>query len=130
MADSNNIPQEAEQLAEALNSDDKNTQKAAKSEVANTNFDKEYQIAQENSNGSGTQSSDPGAMVREAVMSNDSDSQPSMAGQGANQAANQTPSDSTDQPVGQTTNSPGDSDPKDYLDMAKDILQNVDTAAK
>jgi hypothetical protein len=128
MADSNNIPQEAEQLAEALNSHDKDTQKAAKSEVANTNFDKEYQIAQENSNGSGTQSSDPGAMVREAVTSDDSE--PFMVNQGANQGANQASSDFTDQPVGQTTNSPGDSDPKDYLDMAKDILKNVDTAAE
>lgn len=107
MADPNNIPQEAEQLAEDLNSQDKDTRNAAKSEVANTDFEKEYRIAQQNNNGSGTQSSDPIAVTRQA----------DTAGTGQSQAA-------------QATHSPGDSDPSDYLDMARDITQNIEAAAE
>ncbi len=109
MADPNNIPQEVEQLTEALNSEDKDTQKAAKSEVANTNFEKEYRIAQENSNGSGTQSSDPIAVTRQADMPDAGDSFSSS---------------------GQASKSPGDSDPSDYLEMARDITKNVEAAAE
>jgi hypothetical protein len=110
MADPNNIPQEAEQLTEALNSQDDDTRNKAKSEVANTDFEKEYSIAQQNNNGSGTQSSDPVSVNRE----------PAAAGTGELKSGT----------VGAATHSPGDSDPNDYLDMARDISQNKEAVSE
>ncbi len=107
MADPNNIPQEAGQLAEDLNSQDRDTRNAAKSEVAITDFEKEYRIAQQNNNGSGTQSSDPIAVTRQSGEASAGGSQ-----------------------IGHSIHSPGDSDPNDYLDMAKDITKNVKMAAE
>ena len=105
MADSNNIPQEANQLSEDLNSGDKGTQKTAKKEVAKTDFDKEYDIAMQNENGSGTQSSDPNPVNREK-------------GEAA-------AGDSSFSTTGSAAHSPGDSDPSDYMDMAKEVTKNV-----
>jgi hypothetical protein len=110
MADPNNIPQEAEQLAEALNSQDNDIRKEAKSEVANTDFEKEYSIAQQNNNGAGTQSSDPIAVNRE----------PAAAGTGKSESAT----------GGAATHSLDDSDPSDYLDMAREIGQSKEDVSK
>ncbi len=105
MADSNNIPMEAQQLSEDLKSSDEETRNEAKSEVASTNFDKEYEIAQQNETGSGTQSSDPNPVSRQS----------SSASGGTSTSG-----------VSKSEHSPGDSDPKDYVDMAKDITKNVE----
>ena len=111
MTDPNNIPQEAKQLQEDMASTDEKTSKRAKADVASTDFDKEYDIAQDNGNGSGTQSSDPNPVNRKDASE----------GGSARSAGG---SDST----GKVDNvdSPGDSDPDDYLDMAKDITKNVE----
>ncbi len=110
MADPNNIPQEAQQLKEDMNSSDEQVSKRAKTDVASTNFDKEYEIAQQNENGSGTQSSDPNPVNRKGASAGDKS------------AASQGKVDNID--------SPGDSDPDDYMDMAKDLTQKADAAAK
>jgi hypothetical protein len=114
MADSNNIPQEAEQLAEALNSQDNDTRKEAKSEVANTDFEKEYSIAQQNNNGAGTQSSDPTSVNRE----------PAAAGTGKSESST---GSSTG---GAATYSLDDSDPSDYLAMAREIGQSEEAVSE
>lgn len=107
MADSNNIPMEAQQLAEDLKSSDKETQQDAEKDAASTNFDKEYEIAQQNQSGSGTQSSDSNPVSRQASNPND----------GASTSG-----------VTKSDHGPGDSDPSDYIDMAKDITKNVEAA--
>ena len=109
MADSNNIPMEAQQLAEDLKSSDEETQDEAKSEIASTNFDKEYEIAQQNESGSGTQSSDSNPVSRQ-----------SSSASGGTSASG----------VSTSEHSPGDSDPKDYMNMAKDITKNVEANNK
>ncbi len=111
MADSNNIPMEAQQLSEDLNSSDEETKNNAKSDVANADFDKEYEIAQQNENGSGTQSSDSNPVSRQSGSTTRSTG-------GGTQASG----------VSKSEHSPGDSDPKDYVDMAKDITKNVEAA--
>ncbi len=106
MADPNNIPQDAKQLSEDLESKDEETQGKAKSAVAKTDFDKEYDIAVENeTNAGGTQSSDPNPVTRqtEAKASGQTSTAPG-------------------------TKSPGDSDPNDYRDMAKDVTKNAEAA--
>lgn len=105
MADPNNVPQEAEQLSEELGSKDKETQEKAQADVANTQFDKEYEIAQQNETGSGTQSSDPNPVGRKSAESGTGDQSSSKTKSG--------------------TKSPGDSDPDDYRDMAKDIAKDA-----
>ncbi len=106
MADPNNIPQDAKQLSEDLESKDEETQGKAKSEVAKTDFDKEYEIAVENeTNAGGTQSSDSNPVTRKTEA----------------RASGQTP-------TAQGTKNPGDSDPADYLDMAKDITKDAEAA--
>ncbi|MGC1308827.1 MAG: hypothetical protein WA885_16495 [Phormidesmis sp.] len=107
MADSKNIPQEAEQLSEALDSKDEETSKQAKSEVASTDFDKEYEIAQQNETGSGNQSSDSNPVSRKKAGGSDGDT-----------SAKKRVDD---------IDSPGDSDPDDYLDMAKDVKKTADS---
>lgn len=108
MADPNNIPQEAKQLSEDLESKDEKTQGKAKSEVAKTDFNKEYDIAVENeTNAGGNQSSDPNPVTRK--------SEASASGQSSSKAKS-------------GTNSPGDSDPDDYRDMAKDIAKDAKDA--
>ncbi len=107
MADPNNIPQEAKQLSEDLESKDEETQGKAKSEVAKTDFDKEYEIAVENeTSAGGTQSSDPNPVTRQK--------EASASGQAS---------------TAQGTKSPGDSDPADYLDMAEDVTKDAESAA-
>ena len=106
MADPNNVPQEAKQLSEELESEDKETQDKAKSDVASTNFDKEYEIAKQNESGAGTQSSDSNPVSRESAE----------ASTGSQATSN----------IGSGTNSPGDSDPNDYRDMAKDITKDAE----
>lgn len=98
MADPNNVPQQADQLKEDLSASNKESRERAATDVADTDFDKEYEIAQANENGSGTQSSDPNPVNRKD------------AGAGVGKAAS-----------GSETKSPGDSDPSDYLDMAKEV---------
>ncbi len=115
MTDPNNIPQEVKQLQEDMASTDEKTSKRAKADVASTDFDKEYDIAQDNENGSGTQSSDPNPVNRE-------DASAGGSAQDTGGSAR-----STGGGTGKVDNidSPGDSDPDDYLDMAKDITKNV-----
>ncbi len=98
MADPNNVPQQADQLKDDLNTSNKESRERAATDVANTDFDKEYDIAQANENGSGTQSSDPNPVNRQG------------AGAGAGTAG-----------AGNESKSPGDSDPSDYVDMAKEV---------
>ncbi|MGB3571669.1 MAG: hypothetical protein WA783_03205 [Phormidesmis sp.] len=105
MADPNNVPQEVQQLKEDINSSDEETSQKAKADVASTDFDKEYEIAQENETGSGTQSSDSNPINRE----------------GANTGEKVVSKGTVD-----NIDSPGDSDPDDYMNMAKDIGKNVD----
>jgi len=113
MADPNNVPQEAQQLQEDINSPDEETSQKAKADVASTDFDKEYEIAQENETGSGTQSSDSNPINRKG------------ANTGEKAATSKGAVDDID--------SPGDSDPDDYMDMAKavgekkDAQENADT---
>ncbi len=110
MADPNNISQDAKQLSEDLESKDEKTQNKAKSEVAHTDFDKEYDIALENeTNAGGNQSSDPNPVTRKSEA----------------RASGQTSSTAQ-----QGTKSPGDSDPNDYRDMAKDVTKNAEAAAE
>lgn len=112
MADPNNIPQEAQQLNNDMHSADEAVAERAKTDVADTNFDKEYDIAQANENGSGTQSSDPNPVNRKG---------------GAAGTAGKSSSTTSGGKV-DNINSPGDSDPDDYLDMAKDVTQNAKAA--
>ncbi len=105
MADPNNIPQEAQQLKEDLNSENEETSDKAKSEVASTDFDKEYDIAEHNKTGPGNQTSNPSAVGRKGTDAGD-------------HATKKTQVDDID--------SPGDSDPDDYMDMAKDVTKNAD----
>lgn len=114
MTDPNNIPQEAQQLKEELNAPQEKAGRSEDSdsqpEMASTDFDKEYEIAQQNENGSGTQSSDPNPVNRkDAIAGGKSDSS---AGSG----------------TVDNVNSPGDSDPNDYLDMAKKVTKNVEAS--
>lgn len=109
MTDPNNIPQEANQLKQDMASANAKTSERAKSDVASTDFDKEYEIAQNNENGSGTQSSDPNPV-------NCKDASAGGSASGGESSAS-----------GKVDNidSPGNSDPDDYMDMAKDITKNV-----
>ena len=113
MADPNNIPQEAQQLKEALNTPQEEDKKDGEQEnnptVADTSFEKEYEIAQRNENGSGSQSSDPNPVNRKG------------ASEGGRTNAGESASASRVDDV----NSPGDSDPDDYMDMAKAVTKNV-----
>jgi len=61
MADPNNIPQEAEQLKRDLQG------KESETTTATPNFDKEFEIAQQNKDGAGTQSSDPNPVNRKSA---------------------------------------------------------------
>lgn len=108
MTDKNNIPQEAEQLARAVRGQDGEGNEKAAAQLADTNFDKEYEIAKDNSNGSGTQSSDPNPVNRKG---------------GEAGAGNTSENSSTNHP-GDASNSPGDSDPADYMDMAREITSD------
>ena len=111
MADPNNVPQEAKQLSEDMESSDKETQEKAKSEVAHPDFDKEYDIALQNETGSGNQSSDSNPVSRKkASESGTSSGQPSA--------------------VGHSEHSPGDSDPSDYKDMAKEVTKQAESSAE
>lgn len=105
MTDPNNIPQEANQLKKDMASANDKTSERAKADVASTDFDKEYEIAQNNENGSGTQSSDPNPVNRKDAS----------AGGDSNASSKV---DNID--------SPGDSDPDDYMDMAKDVTKTVE----
>jgi hypothetical protein len=96
--DPNNIPQQVTQLKEVLETDDSKKSKEDKNiEIADTQFDKEYEMAKESSNGSGFQSSDPNPVNRE----------PAEAGMGEDQL---------EEIYG---DEPGD--PSNYLEMAKDL---------
>lgn len=107
MADPNNVPQEAKQLSEDMESSDKETQDKAKGEVAHPDFDKEYEIAMQNENGSGHQSSDSNPVSRQKAES---------AG--------------TSGSASSVAHSPGDSDPSDYRDMAKDVTDHAKAATE
>ena len=107
MADPNNIPQETQQLKEEINSPKNDGEDKAKPDMASPDFDKEYEIAQQNENGAGTQSSDPNLVNRKGAE----------AGGGRAAGKSQGKVDSIA--------SPGDSDPDDYLDMAKELTQKV-----
>ena len=111
MADPNNVPQEAKQLSEDIESSDQETQEKAKSEVAHPDFDKEYDIAVQNETGSGHQSSDPNPVSRKK----------------ASEGTSGQPSSSS---VGHSEHSPGDSDPSDYMDMAKEVTKNAEASAE
>ena len=113
MADPNNVPQEAEQLSEELESEDKETQDKAKSDVADANFDKEYEIAKQNESGAGSQSRDSNPVSRESAE----------ASTGSQATSSQATSN-----IGSGTNSPGDSDPNDYRDMAKDVSKDAESS--
>ena len=106
MADPNNVPQQAQQLTEDLNSQDDSTKDNATTDVAKTNFDAEYEEAQKNSGGPGSQSSDPNPVNRAG------------AGSNSNQAGLSKEAGKID-----NIDSPGDSDPDDYADMAKDVTK-------
>lgn len=108
MADPNNVPQQAQQLTEDLNSQDSSTQKKASNDVAKTNFDSEYEEAKANSGGSGSQSSDPNPVNRAGADSGGDAKQAGLSKEGGKV-------DDID--------SPGDSDPDDYLDMARDVTK-------
>lgn len=88
MADPNNIPQEADQLKRDLQSEE------SEATTADPNFDKEFDIAQQNENGAGTQSSDPNPVNRK----------PAEAGAGSAASGSGDPSD-----------------PASYSDMAKEV---------
>jgi hypothetical protein len=110
MADPNNIPQEAQQLKEAISNENKEkgkgkTSEQEKPDIASTDFDKEYEIAEQNKTGSGNQTSNPSAVGRKDTDAGD-------------QATRKKRVDNID--------SPGDSDPDDYMDMAKDLTENVE----
>lgn len=110
MADPNNIPQEAQQLKEELSSENKEkgneeTGEQKKPDIASTDFDKEYEIAEENKTGPGNQTSNPSAVGRKETDAGD-------------HATREKQVDNID--------SPGDSDPDDYMDMAKDITKNAE----
>lgn len=113
MADPNNIPQEAQQLKEDLNkesqetNENKENSEQTKPDIASPDFDKEYDIAEDNKGGPGNQTSNPSAVGRK-----DTD--------GGDHATRKGKVDNID--------SPGDSDPDDYLDMAKDINKNADAS--
>ncbi len=111
MADPNNIPQESQQLSEDLNSPDEETKNKASADMAKTNFDAEYDEAQKNSGGSGTQSSDSNPVSRQAKGTASSGSATGKAGR--SQEAGKI--DDID--------SPGDSDPDDYRDMAREVTK-------
>lgn len=114
MADPNNIPQESQQLAEDLNSPDEDTKNKASANMAKTNFDAEYEEAQKNSSGSGSQSSDPNPVSRKAGSKGTAGSDSFTSGTaGRSQEAGKI--DDID--------SPGDSDPDDYLDMAREVTK-------
>ena len=107
MTDKDNIPQQAEQLSRAVRSKDGESDEKAAEQLADTDFDKEYDIAKENSDGSGTQSSDPNPVNREGAQAG--------AGTSSDRATN-SPSNAS--------KSPGDSDPADYMDMAKEVTSD------
>ena len=73
--------------------------------LPSTDFDKEFDIAKDNSTGPGTQTSNPSVVGRKGTDAGDA-------------ATRRTKVDNID--------SPGDSDPDDYVDMAKDITKNVE----
>ncbi|MGB7084434.1 MAG: hypothetical protein WBD47_02690 [Phormidesmis sp.] len=107
MADPKNISEEAKQLSEDLESEDKEVSDKAKSEVASTDFDKEYEMAQQNETGAGTQSSDSNPVSRQK------------AGGSGDAASSAGKVDDI--------NSPGDSDPDDYMDMAKGVKKGEES---
>ena len=109
MTDPNNIPQEAQQLKEDLNRPKDEGDEQTKPDIADTDFDKEYDIAQKNETGSGTQSSDPNPVNREGASAGDKSG---TTGSGSGKVDN--------------INSPGDSDPDDYMDMAKDVTKSAE----
>lgn len=108
MADPNNVPQQAQQLTEDLNSKDDSARDKASGDMAKTNFDSEYDEAKANSGGSGNQSSDPNPVNRAGASSSADASQAGLSKEG----------DKVDD-----IDSPGDSDPDDYVDMAKDVTK-------
>lgn len=115
MADPNNIPQEAEQLKRDINSEDANP------DVADTQYDKEYEMAKDNTTGEGTQSSDPNPVNRK----------PAEAGVGSDRS---TPDVSSSAEPGQQAGSQGKdgvsadadnpSNPDNYKDMAKSVTDS------
>ena len=115
MADPNNIPQQAQQLKEEIitpqevaGKGDDTKMVDADQKMADPNFDKEYEIAQKNENGSGSQLSDPNPVNRKGAQ----------AGGSASNAGTSDTQGKVDD-----TNSPGDSNPDDYLEMAQEITQ-------
>lgn len=118
MATDENTPktQEAAQVSEAMNNEEDDLQ------PTQTNFDQEYETAQQNETGAGTQSSDPNPVNRE----------PAEAGVADSKRAGNTPtstsqtSDSSASGSDDTPHSPpgGESNPAEYVDMAKDTTSN------
>ena len=111
MADPDNVPQQAQQLTEDLNSKDDSTKDKASADMAKTNFDAEYEEAKKNSGGGGTQSSDANPVSRQKGAAG-------TAGSGSEKAGLSKEAGKID-----NVDSPGDSDPDDYLDMAKDVAK-------
>lgn len=113
MADPNNIPQESQQLTEDLNSPDEETKNKASADMAKTNFDAEYEEAQKNSGGSGTQSSDSNPVSRKA------------GSKGTASSGNATGKAGRSKEAGKIDDidSPGDSDPDDYRNMAREVTK-------
>lgn len=107
MTDKNNITQEAQQLNREIQENDDAKAGTAR-QAAEANFDREYEMAQENNNGGGTQSSDPNPVNRKS----------GEAGTGSME------SDNTANRPGDANNSPGDSDPADYMDMAREVTSD------
>lgn len=121
MTDPNNVPQEAQQLKEDLNNENEETSEQAKSDVASTDFDEEYEIAEKNKTGPGNQTSNPSAVGRK-------ETNPGDTGAGDTGAGDANAGDATQKKqVVDNVDSPGDSDPDDYLDMAKEVTKNVET---
>lgn len=123
MTDPNNIPQQAQQLKEEINAPEKDGEAKKTQDVASTDFDQEYEIAQKSENGSGTQSSDPNPVNRKGAKL----SEPAPNNGNVNSAGTGGNTEGSGKMGG--TNSPGDSDPADYLDMAKDVTKNAGTKA-
>lgn len=108
MADPNNVPQEAQQLSEDLNSQDDSTRDKASADMAKTDFDSEYEEAKANSSGSGSQSSDSNPVNRAGASGGGDADKAGLSKEGGKV-------DDID--------SPGDSDPDDYTEMARDVTK-------
>ncbi|MBE9079741.1 hypothetical protein IQ241_21010 [Romeria aff. gracilis LEGE 07310] len=117
MATDKNTPktQEAAQVSEAMNNEEDDLQ------PTQTNFNQEYETAQQNETGAGNQSSDPNPVNREPAEAGVAD-----AKQAGNTPADSGKSGSSSANSDDTPHSPpgGESNPAEYLDMAKETTDS------